>query len=338
MQTLTIVIPSYNASAYLDRSMASLLPTADDVEIIIVDDGSTDDTAAIAHRYARQNPGVVSVISKPNGGHGSAINAGLAAANGAYLKVLDSDDWLDASALRALLQVLRRQRRNDQPLDLVVTNFVYEKQDKQHKHVMQYRSVLPTHGPVGWEDIGRFGRGQALLMHSLTYRTDVLRAAGLRLPEHTFYVDNLYAFAPLAHVRRLQYLDVDLYRYYIGREDQSVNERVMLGRVDQQLRVNRLMIEQLPKRDEVPDALFRYLTHYLGLVTAISSILLIRLGTPDDLELKHDIWQEIRRTDRRVHRRLRHSTVGQLLHLPGRSGRRVTVMAYRAARGVVGFN
>lgn len=333
MKTLTCVVPSYNAEPHLHRCLDSILPAASDVEVIVVDDGSTDATAAIGQRYAERYPGVVRVISKPNGGHGSAVNAGIAAARGTYLKVVDSDDWVERDALEALLNVLRTE-----DLDLVVTNFVYEKQGKTNKHVMRYGSLLPTDGSFGWDAFGRFSGSKALLMHSLCYRTDVLRTSGLVLPEHTFYVDNLYAFVPLPHTRRLRYLDVDLYRYFIGRDDQSVNEKVMLTRIDQQLRVNRLMIEALPEPDQVPGPLRAYMVHYLGLVCAVSSILCIRSGTEENLAHKRALWHDLRASDRRAHRTLRRSTVGRLVHLPGRSGRRVSVLAYQAARRVIGFN
>lgn len=335
MVTLSIVIPSYNSQDYLHRCLDSMLPADQDVEIIVVNDGSTDETPAIAESYAEDHPGQVRLLNKPNGGHGSAVNAGVAAARGEFVKVVDSDDWVDRGALASVLRTLRD--RHD-PVDLVVTNFVYEKEEQRRKHVMRYTSVLPTATSVGWDDVGRFRPSQALLMHSLTYRTQVLRDSGLRLPEHTFYVDNLYAFVPLTHVRRLRYLDVNLYRYHIGREDQSVNERIMLRRLDQQARVNRQMIHELPAHDEVPASLHRYLVHYLGMVTAISSIMMIRSGSSEHLAEKQQLWAEIREADARAHRRLRRSPAGVLLNLPGRSGRGVSVLAYRLARRVVGFN
>lgn len=333
MKTLTLVVPSYNSEDYLRRCLDSMLPLDDDLEVIVVDDGSKDATAEIAGDYADRHPGL-RVVSKPNGGHGSAVNAGLDAATGNYFKVIDSDDWVDRSALAALLETLRGQQR----LDLVVTNFVYEKEGKRRRHAMRYRTTLPVGREFGWQDVGRFRADQGLLMHALTYRTEVLRESGLRLPEHTFYVDNLYAFVPLPHVTRMRYLDVDLYRYHIGRLDQSVNEAVMLGRLDQQLKVNHLMIQALPPSGTTPEALHRYQVHYLGLVCAISSIMLIRAGEPEHLRLKRDLWQELRFTHASAHHQLRRSGVGRLVNLPGRAGRRVSVAAYRMARLAIGFN
>ncbi|SDL24689.1 glycosyltransferase family A protein [Tessaracoccus oleiagri] len=334
MKTLTLAVPSYNSAAYLHRCLDSMLPQDDDLEVIVVNDGSSDDTSAIAHRYAAQHPGAVRVVDKPNGGHGSAVNAGLDAATGRYFRVVDSDDWLDRGALTALLGVLRGQDR----LDLVVSNFVYEKEGKAHCHAMRYRSTLPVGREFGWQEVGRFRPDQGMLMHALTYRTAVLRNSGLRLPEHTFYVDNLYAFLPLPYVSRLFYLDVDLYRYHIGRSDQSVNEAVMLKRLDQQLRVNRAMIHALPPAGATPSALHRYQVHYLGLVCAVSSIMLIRAGRPEHLQQKRELWRDLRAAHAPAHQRLRRSSIGRLVNLPGRPGRTISVLAYRLAQSVVGFN
>lgn len=339
MTTLTIVVPCYNSAGYLRRCLDSTVCEAADVEVIVVDDGSTDATAEIAQDYVDRHAGRVRLIRQPNGGHGAAVNTGVAAARGHFVKVVDSDDWLDGGAFEQVLGVLRRLL--DDVVDVVLTNFVYEKADRRRKRAVRYRRVLPVGRVVGWEDTGAFATSQYLLMHALIYRTGLLREIGLRLPEHTFYVDNVYAYVPLSSVRRLYYVDADLYRYYIGRADQSVNEEVMLGRIDQYVRVNRIMLRHLSevRRDPtVPSGALRYLLHYAGIVCATSSVLLTRAGTPQALAVKDELWATLAREDAWLHRRLRRSLVGQLANLPGRSGRGVTMLAYRAAQRVVGFN
>lgn len=344
MKTLTIVVPCYNSAAYMRRTLDSLLPTdmdLSDLEVLIVDDGSWDATAKIAEGYQDRFPGVVSVIRKKNGGHGSAINTGLEHASGLYLKIVDSDDWLDETAFAKVMETLRGFARGGEVVDLLVSNFVYEKEDRRRRSVVRYKRVLPEHRVFGWKDVGRFGKRQYMLMHSLIYRTDLLRECGLRLPEHTFYVDNLYALAPLPHVHTLFYLDVDLYRYYIGREDQSVNERVMLSRVDQQVAVNRAMFKHLDtvtSNPDAPRALRRYMLHYVEIVSAVTSILLLRAGTKEACDKKYKLWADLRQQDVWLYRRLRRSMFGQIVNLPGRSGRYVSVLAYKAAQWAVGFN
>jgi glycosyltransferase involved in cell wall biosynthesis len=334
---LTIVVPAYNAEPHLARALDALVGF-DGVEVLVVDDGSTDGTAALARRYETAHPGVVRLISKPNGGHGSAINAGLAEARGEYLKVVDADDWLDRSALGSVLATLGGFLDSGRPVDLLVTNVVYEKVGKRTKTVVRYQGALPAGRVLGWGQTRRFAKRQYLMMHALTYRTAVLREAGLVLPEHTFYVDNLYALVPLAHVSTLYYLDVDLYRYFIGRSDQSVQEAVMIRRIDQQLRVNRLMLEHLSRVRVADRRLRAYRLHYVEIICAVSSILLIRAGTRGHLAEKDRLWSELRAQDPWLYRKARWSVLGQLSNLPGPAGRRVSVLAYRVAQRAIGFS
>jgi glycosyltransferase involved in cell wall biosynthesis len=334
---LSVVVPAYNAEAYLARALDSLVGF-DGVEVLVVDDGSTDGTAALARRYETAHPGVVRLISKPNGGHGSAINAGLAEARGEYLKVVDADDWLDRSALGSVLATLGGFLDSGRPVDLLVTNVVYEKVGKRTKTVVRYQGALPAGRVLGWGQTRRFAKRQYLMMHALTYRTQVLRDAGLVLPEHTFYVDNLYALVPLAHVSSLYYLDVDLYRYFIGRADQSVQEAVMIRRIDQQLRVNRLMLDHLSRVRVADRRLRAYRLHYVEIICAVSSILLIRAGTRGHLAEKDRLWSELRAQDPWLYRKARWSVLGQLSNLPGPAGRRVSVLAYRVAQRAIGFS
>ena len=135
---------------------------------------------------------------------------------------------------------IRSQADLAEPTDLVISNYVYEKSSMKGKSIsMGYRNVFPENKIFGWDDIGHFHLSQYLLMHSVIYRTALLKEIGLKLPHHCFYVDNIFVYVPLAHVKTMVYFDVDTYRYFIGREDQSVNEKVMLSRIDQQLRITK---------------------------------------------------------------------------------------------------
>lgn len=320
------------------RGIDTVLSAGDAVELIIVDDGSTDDTAAIADDYAARFPGTVRAVHTANGGHGSAVTTGIAHATGRYVKIVDSDDWLDETALARVIATLDRLVAADGAPDLLVSNFTYEKAGKRYKRTVGYRNALPRGRVFGWDEFGRFRPSQYLMMHSLVYRTAVLRDNGFRLPGHTFYVDSLYAAVPLAWVHTMYYLDVDLYRYYIGRPDQSVNETVMMGRVDQHLRVTNLLQASLPERGSVHPNLHAYLQHNFGIVSAVTSLMLLRSGTKEDMARKSGMWNSLRVEHPRVHRRIRRSMIGQVVNLPGPAGRRTTITAYRVARWVVGFN
>ena len=245
MKLLTFAVPCYNSAAYMEKCVASLLPGGEEVEILIIDDGSTDETAEIADRLEREHPTVIRAIHKPNGGHGSAVNTGIANARGIYFKVVDSDDCVREDAYQEILQKLHELTGGSRTLDMLISNFVYDKAAEKHHKVMHYRHILPRNEFFTWSDIHHFYKGHYILMHSVIFRTKLLRECGIRLPEHTFYVDNLYVFEPLPYVKTMYYLDVNFYSYYIGREDQSVNETIMIGRIDQQLKVNQIMIDYM---------------------------------------------------------------------------------------------
>ena len=246
MKLLSIAIPCYNSEQYMRKAIESLLNGGEDVEIIVVNDGSTkDNTAAIADEYAAKYPTIVKAIHKENGGHGSAVNAGIANASGLYFKVVDSDDWVKDDAYRKILDTLRSLLSEGTVLDMLVSNFVYDKEGEKRKKTMHYRHILPQDQVFGWNDCRHFIKGHYILMHSVIFRTQMLKECGVKLPEHTFYVDNIYVFEPLPYVKKMYYLDVNFYRYYIGREGQSVNESIMISRIDQQIKVNKLMVDYL---------------------------------------------------------------------------------------------
>ena len=374
MKLLSIAVPCYNSEAYMENCIRSLLVGGDEVEILIVDDGSTDGTAEIADRLERKHPGIIRAIHQPNKGHGGAVNTGIANATGLYFKVVDSDDKVRASAYRSILDVLRRfsgpaagtdaadgaassegtsaaassagstgEEGAEPALDLLISNFVYNKEDQNRHTVMQYRKCLPVGRVFSWEEANRFPIGKYILMHSVIFRTQMLRESGLQLPEHTFYVDNIYVFNPLPYVHRMYYLDVNFYYYFIGREDQSVHEDVMIRRLDQQARVNRIMIDHFtdPACDEMigsRKALRQYMFNYLEIITTITSVLALRSGTPDHLQLRDDIWTYLHEKDLKLWKKMRRRPLGMAMNVNGSLPRRVVITLYQVAQRLFNFN
>ena len=341
MKLLTIAIPSYNSENYLSKCIESLLPGGEDVEILVVNDGSKDNTSAIGHEYEAKYPGIVKVIDKENGGHGSAVNAGVEHATGLFFKVVDSDDWVKKSAYLEILEKLKDFAGSDVILDMLISNFVYEKEGAAKKKVMRYAHALPKDTVFTWNDVGHFFKGQYILMHSVIYRTKLLRECGMKLPDHTFYVDNIFVYEPLPYVKNMYYMDVNFYRYYIGREDQSVNEKVMIGRVDQQLRVNKLMIDYTVRNRKMIFAnkrLKQYILNYLEIITTISSIMLILADTEEALDKKTELWEYLKASDSYLYRKLRYGIMGNGMNLPGKGGRKISVEGYRLAQRFFKFN
>lgn len=342
MKLLSIAIPCYNSEAYMRKCIESLLPGGEDVEILIVNDGSRDSTAQIAEEYAAAYPTIVKAIHKENGGHGSAVNTGLENATGLYFKVVDSDDWVLDSAYRKILDTLTELTTEGELIDLLISNYVYEKEGEKRKKVIKYKHVLPEDQVFTWNDVHRFHKGQYILMHSVIYRTRLLKECGLKLPEHTFYVDNLFVYEPLPYVKKMYYLNVNFYRYYIGRADQSVNEKVMISRIDQQLKVNRIMVDYLvenKKKIWTNQKLRNYMINYLDIITTVSSIMLIRSGTEENLQKKDDLWEYIKqKKETLIYCRLRYGLLGNCTHLPGKGGRKITVEGYRLCQKFFKFN
>ena len=338
MKLLTVAIPCYNSQDYMEKCIDSLLIGGEDVEIIIVDDGSKDMTPEIADSYAKKHPEIVRAIHQENGGHGEAVNTGIRNAQGIFFKVVDSDDWVDAEAYQKILATLRELVGNGSQLDMLISNFVYEKEGAKHKKVMKYTSAIPKEKLFTWKDVRHFSKGQYILMHSVIYRTQLLRDCGLELPKHTFYVDNLFVYVPLPYVKNMYYLDVDFYRYFIGREDQSVNEKVMISRIDQQIRVNKIMIDDVDLNKVSNYKCRHYMINYLEIITVVTTVMLLRSGTEENLEKKRELWRYIKNKDIGLFHRLRRGIMGQTMNLPGRSGRKISVAAYRLSQKVVGFN
>ena len=338
MKYISFAIPCYNSEAYMAQAIESILPGGEDVEILIVNDGSKDRTAEIGKEYEEKYPGIVKLINKENGGHGDAVNAGLAHASGKYFKVVDSDDWVDRISLMKILNVLKNFEEEEQEVDMLIANYVYEKVGMEHKKVIRYDNVLPENQILKWDEIGQFRIGQYILMHSVIYRTDMLKLCQLTLPKHTFYVDNIYVYYPLPHVRTLYYMDVDFYRYFIGREDQSVNEKVMISRIDQQIFVTKTMIDMYELRRIQSKKLRKYMLNYLAIMMTVSSILCIRSKKKENLEKKKELWQYLKQKDYGAFMKIRYGILGQTMNLPGRSGRKVSSMAYVVARRLIGFN
>lgn len=342
-KTITFGIPCYNSSAYMDHCIESILEGTDyapDVQIVIVDDGSAkDDTPAKADEWERRHPGIIKAVHQENGGHGIAVMKAVANADGVYFKNIDSDDWVDAKAVRALLDQLRSFVDRGERVDLVITNYVYEHVEDNTRNVVDYRHVLPVGKVFNWNQIGHFVMWQYLLMHALTYRVDVLREANLQMPPHTFYVDNIYAYVPFPKCRSIYYLDEDVYRYFIGRDDQSVNEKVLTTRIDHYWRVARIMMRAYHVYDDIDSAKLRsYMMNYFTIIMAICSVFSKMSDRPDAMDELERLWMELKEYDPRMYRRARHGVVGLATNLPGKMGKHITLGGYRVAQKVVKFN
>lgn len=315
MKLITFTVPSYNSQDYLSKCVESLLKAGEDAEIIIVNDGSKDDTAKIADEYAAKYPDIVRAVHKENGGHGSGVNKGIELATGRYFKVVDSDDWLREDALAELMATLRKHRDEDVQPDMYVANFVYDKVYENDSYVSKYDDKMPVGKLFGWEAVKPFRLWRMLLMHSLIYRTPMLRDCGLKLPEHTFYVDEIYAYVPLPHVKSMYYMDIDLYDYFIGRSDQSVTIENMTKRYAQQMKVmyvmyNAYSYEQIKK---MPKPLRRLCKHILFTISMNVTFFTTAKDDPERRAAFKKMWQDFKASDKKLYGWLRYRTWGNFL-------------------------
>ena len=250
MKIISFVVPCFNSAAYMRACIDSLLPAADEAEIILVDDGSTDETA----------------------------------------------------------------------------------------RAIRYAGALPEDSVFGWKDAGHLHLYQNFLMHSLIYRTQILRSCRLRLPEHTFYVDNLFAYLPLSYVRNMYYMNRDLYHYLIGRKDQSVNEKVMIGRIDQQIRVTDLMIDSCDLTKLSDRHMDRYMRKYLAMICFVTSVMLTVSGTEENRSRLREFWRDFQKRRPEMYRMVRRTLPGIAGNLQGKWAESAVTWGYRKARRIFKFN
>lgn len=300
MKYISFAIPSYNSEAYLHHAVDTILSGGEDVEIIIVNDGSKDGTAVIADEYAAKYPTIVKAVHKPNGGHGSGVNRGLQEATGLYYKVVDSDDWVDEKALNALLLTVKRHVSKGIEADLYITNFVYDHVQDNTQRCRSWEKKFPEGRLFTWDEVKPFVGSQTLLMHNLMYKTERLRESGILLPEHTFYVDNYFSYQPLPYMKKLFYLNVDLYHYFIGRDDQSVNINNFVKRYDQQIHVMNCMLESYTYSEmmEMSPGLCKYLLQDLGAIM-MNTILFCTAGgnEPERKAAYQKMWDDLKERD-----------------------------------------
>lgn len=236
IKTLTISIAAYNVEKFLDKLCLSLISSdcLDDLEILIVNDGSTDKTAEIAEEYAAKYPCTFIHVRKENGGHGSTINKGVELATGKYFKVLDGDDWIEPEGLKYIVN-----RMKSVNVDLIVSDRKKVYEDSGKEVVDCFEGLTPEK----LYDIGDACKSMGrILFHSAFYKTSLLKKNHIHIDEHMFYVDNEILWFPFPYVNSIIYYDKVVYCYRLGLADQSVNPKIVAKRIDQHEYVSRRVV------------------------------------------------------------------------------------------------
>ena len=332
MKLISFVIPAYNSQDYLNVAVDSLLVAGNDIEIIIINDGSKDQTLAIANKYKKKYPNIVKVIDQENGGHGSGINAGLKVATGKYFKVVDSDDWVDHLSLVKLMNQIKLHMNSQIEPDLYITNFVYEHVEDQTTFERDYSINFPTDQIFNWnETLKKFKYSKTLLMHALIYKTEILKNMKLELPRHTFYVDNLFSYLPLPFIKSIYYMKLPLYRYFIGRIDQSITLKNITTRYQQQVKVYKLMNDAYHYQliNQLPKGLKSYMKHCLAAILMITQMFTVAEDTKDRRSDLKELWRHIKDSDISVYRYLKYRSMNTMVYfLPWKIKSYVMVKGY----------
>lgn len=331
MKLITFTVPCYNSQEYMRHCVDTLLTGGEEVEIIIVNDGSTDDTSLIAHEYEQKYPTIVRAVDKENGGHGSGVNMGVHSAKGLYIKIVDSDDWVDTDGLKALLDKIREHVKENNLPDLYICNYVYLHDYDKTAWICNYKKQL-NEGFVNWDKVGTFHFAQTLMMHSLIYNTEKLREHYVELPEHTFYVDNIYAYAPLPYMQKAYYLNVNLYQYFIGREGQSINIQTCFKRYKQQINVQLIMCKahKYEFLKSLPKGMRKYLYHDLHAVMMSTLMFTWGVNSKERRQAARAMWKEIKEYDKKLYNLIRYRGYPlSVIYLPPFIRPKIMMLAYK---------
>lgn len=339
MKLLTVVIPCYNSAAYMEKAVESAVSGGEEMDVLIVDDGSKDETGEIADRFRERYPSIVRVIHQENGGHGEGINQGIRTGLGIYMKVLDSDDRIDTKYLPGLLDILRVHAQPDNQVDLIVHDYVYDHSDEQSVFSITYKRVFPENRVLSWDDVHRFALSNQFMIHCLVYRTAMLRdEMKLELPKHYFYEDNLYIYRPLPYTKKIIYYHAPLHGYLVGRGDQSVNRSVIMKRLPMMTDITVWQVTSYHYSDmlKFPKRLRQYmLNNTCGQISTTSAM---QFESSDEgLRLNKEMWDRIKAFDEDLYHAVRRNPLGATAVLPGKLGRKLLVWGYKAGRKLIKF-
>ncbi|MXP76804.1 glycosyltransferase [Lachnospiraceae bacterium WCA-9-b2] len=283
---LTVSVAAYNVEKYIQQNIESMIipEIMDLLEVFIVDDGGTDQTAEIAKKYEEQYPETFHVVHKENGGYGTTVNYSMAHATGKYFKLLDGDDWFDANHLKYLIKALRTS-----DADVVFTHYAYGCDEKN------LRLIKRHHMHNGYECLMKdFVPRKPVGMWCITFKTELLRRTNLILPSHSLYTDQLYAIVPFSAAKKALFIDLPVYCYRVGRDGQSMSVESRIRHKDEMLRICRKTYEFCETQRNSEN--YRYILRRVARfhVIAIQTYLLLPLSDHNRRTIKR-YDQKIRR-------------------------------------------
>lgn len=262
---LTVSIAAYNVEEYIENTLKSLLiDNIEDLEILVEDDGGTDNTADIVKEYEKKYPGIVKLIHKENGGYGSTINKSIELAQGKFFKQLDGDDWVDKDNFRKFLDILRKV-----DVDVVYTPYIefFENKNQTNKRDFFEEEV---YGEVDIDEALEKTK-RYLSMYTLTYKTEILKNNNIKLIEKCFYTDTEYALYPIIYCKNIYITHIYLYTYRIGRKDQSISLNGKTKHYKDHIKVSKRLLEFWNmENNKLSMSQKKYIKDYITLMVATS--------------------------------------------------------------------
>lgn len=335
---LTVVIPCNHCEATLSRAVDSVLRGGSDMEILLVVEGiQKDDTLLIAQKYQETHPDTCRVLKLDHAGYGDAIMAGLECAEGLYFKVLNGKDRLGITAFPAVMEHLRLLNASQKNVDLFLANFVYDYSGDRNRYVASYGSAVPEGVIFTWDQVSHFRHTQNILMHAITYRTQVLRKSGMDLSGLAHFADLVYAYQPMLRVEKMYYINVNHYHEFISSNEEYNHETIMLSHADRLLQVCRLL-ENVDISRIANQRKKQYMINYMEMVCAVASILLLHSGTQENLVKKQKLWSDMKQNHPALHNKLTKRIVGATISGTVRPGPRLIQAACKASWRIIGYH
>ncbi len=335
---LSIAVPAYNSANFMHTCLDSLVGAGDRVEVLVINDGSKDNTLEVARSYADKYPDIVVAIDQENRGWGGAINHAIKIACGEYFYIVDSDDWVDAKELNRVLDRMETLKCRGARVDMHVVNYIYNHVCDNTHHTIHCKKLIPREQIVEWDDLNLAKIDQYLMIHNMIYRTEIIRESDLVLPEHASYMDSLFMLRPLRYVSTLYYHNSDLYWYTIGREGQSIEVEVLKKHIDEQLLATREAIRTFDYEvlQSISPKLASCSLRYLSAMLTVSSIHLFQIGTPEAIQAHKDLWKYLKDVDEKLYWRLGASWAG-LTNRKTPIGRSVAQLGYNLGAKIFKF-
>lgn len=225
---LTIVVPVYKVEKYINKCLESLIVPEEQMErleVLVINDGTPDNSAIMAKEFEKKYPQIFRVIDKENGGHGSCCNVGLKEAKGKYIHFLDSDDWFDENFSHYL------ERLEHENADVVFTKHVDEYVEEGISSVHQFNIEYNKSYEADSFDFNKVGPF-FFSLHECTYRAELLRKNEVRFREKVSYDDTIFRLAAIPNLKSISLYDLPLYHYLLGRTGQTMNLSVFINKFD----------------------------------------------------------------------------------------------------------